>query len=309
MTAQITPSRKTGRPKGYIQNYQPQAKTKALLDAVQMVLDEYRAHWPLTIRQVFYRLVGAYGYPKDESFYSRLIDHVGNARRGRVIPFDAIRDDGVTTYRLDHFNDQDHFLRYVRELGENYQRNMLASQPRHIEVWCEAAGMLQQISKVTRDYSIRAYSSGGFDSVTAKKDLADRICDLGKPAVIIHLGDYDPSGKSMFDVIAEDVSAFVEADRPWNSITVDFLRVALTDVQVAMYRLPTVPPKKSDSRTAKWVGETCQLEALSPDMIATILRGAIVDLLNPDQLNHDRVMEEFERNQISYALPAPRGDA
>ncbi|WP_348625713.1 MULTISPECIES: hypothetical protein [unclassified Mesorhizobium] len=112
--SEITPSRKTGRPKGYIANYQPQTKTLALLDAVDMVLTEYREHWPLTIRHVFYRLVGAYGYPKDESFYSKLIDHIGNARRGRVIPFNAIRDDGVVTHRMDHFDDQNHFLRHVR---------------------------------------------------------------------------------------------------------------------------------------------------------------------------------------------------
>ncbi|MER8919499.1 hypothetical protein [Mesorhizobium sp. M0802] len=216
--SEITPSRKTGRPKGYIANYQPQTKTLALLDAVDMVLTEYREHWPLTIRHVFYRLVGAYGYPKDESFYSKLIDHIGNARRGRVIPFNAIRDDGVVTHRMDHFDDQNHFLRHVRVLGENYHRNMLANQNLHVEVWCEAAGMLSQLFKVSREFSVQAYSSGGFDSLTAKKDLADRICEIAKPTVILHLGDYDPSGKS---------------------VTVDLKRIPLTADQMFRYSLPT----------------------------------------------------------------------
>ncbi|MER8913410.1 hypothetical protein NKI32_06160 [Mesorhizobium sp. M0761] len=305
--SEITPSRKTGRPKGYIANYQPQTKT--LLDAVDMVLTEYREHWPLTIRHVFYRLVGAYGYPKDESFYSKLIDHIGNARRGRVIPFNAIRDDGVVTLRMDHFDDQNHFLRHVRVLGENYHRNMLANQNLHVEVWCDAAGMLSQLFKVSREFSVQAYSSGGFDSLTAKKDLADRICEIAKPTVILHLGDYDPSGKSMFDVIAEDVSAFVIADRPWSSVTVDFKRIALTADQVFRYSLPTVPPKKTDSRTARWEGETCQLEALSPDNIAHILRSHIIDLFDVHQFHEDRDIQARERQLITAALPAPRGDA
>jgi hypothetical protein len=72
------------------------------------------------------------------------------------------------------------------------------------------------------------YSSGGFDSLTAKKDLADRICHIGKPTVIQHLGDYDPSGASMFEVVAEDVAAFVESDKPWPDVWVDFYRVALS---------------------------------------------------------------------------------
>ena len=39
-----------------------------------------------------------------------------------------------------------------------------------------------------------------------------------------------------------------------------FRRVALTKEQVDGYELPTAPPKKSDSRSKKWKGETCQLQ-------------------------------------------------
>jgi hypothetical protein len=46
------------RPKGYAE-WQPQHKTLELLDAVGEVLEEYAAQLPLTVRQVFYRLVGA----------------------------------------------------------------------------------------------------------------------------------------------------------------------------------------------------------------------------------------------------------
>jgi len=49
--------------------WNPQRKTLALLDQVQAVLDEYQDHLPLTNRQVFYRLVGAFDYPKTESAY------------------------------------------------------------------------------------------------------------------------------------------------------------------------------------------------------------------------------------------------
>lgn len=94
-----TASRKTrgGRPRGYIAEYRPQAKTRRLLADAQAVLDEYQSYWPLTCRQIYYRLIGAHGYPKTEDFYARLCEHLANARRARVIPFDAIRDDGVTT--------------------------------------------------------------------------------------------------------------------------------------------------------------------------------------------------------------------
>jgi hypothetical protein len=59
------------RVRGYAP-WRPQAKTLALVDQVREVLDEYRDHLPLTVRQVFYRLVGRYGYDKTEAAYQRL---------------------------------------------------------------------------------------------------------------------------------------------------------------------------------------------------------------------------------------------
>ena len=303
---EVTAGRKTTRARGYIGNYAPQAKTRELLAQAQSVLEEYREFWPLTCRQIFYRMVGAHGYDKTEAAYGRLCHHLANARRGQLIPFDAIRDDGVTTYRLGHFDDKDAFLRHVRYLGRNYTRNKLADQEHHIEVWCEAAGMLPQLHDVAKPFSVPVYSSGGFDSLTAKKDLAERICLNEKPTVILHLGDLDPSGVSIFDSVAEDVAAFVEADRPWGTITVAFERVALTPEQVREYDLPTAPPKATDSRSKGWDGGTCQLEALPPNVIADILREAIERHINHEMLDHDQKLEELERQEIQrLLLPAP----
>lgn len=307
MTApKVTPSRKTGRNRGYIDSYRPQVKTRELLEQAQAVLDEYRDYWPLTIRQVFYRMVGAYGYDKSEAAYGRLCHHLANARRGRLIPFSAIRDDGVTTYHRNHFEDRDAFLGHIRRLGQNYTRDKLAGQDIHLEVWCEAAGMLPQLDDVAEPYSVRAYSSGGFDSLTSKKHLADRICRIGKPTVILHLGDFDPSGESIFDSVAEDVQAFVEADRPWATVSVQFERIALTREQVRHYDLPTAPAKITDSRSKAWEGGTCQLEALPPNVIADIVRAEIERHIDQDQFQQDSDMQAHERRLISGLLPAPQ---
>jgi len=292
---------KSGRARGYISDYRPYAKTRALLDQAQAVLDEYRQYWPLTCRQIFYRMVGAHGYDKSESAYGRLCNHLANARRGGLIPFRAIRDDGVATYHRDHFDDRDDFLRHVRSMGQRYTRNKLAGQDIHIEVWCEAAGMLPQIDDVSAPFSVRAYSSGGFDSLTSKKDLADRIVRIEKPAIILHLGDYDPSGVSIFDSVAQDVTAFVEADRPHGLVSVDFHRIALTREQVAEYDLPTAPAK-AGTHSKNWNGGTCQLEALPPNIIADILKDALWQHIDPEQYLEDCDVEKAEREQITTLL-------
>lgn len=301
--ADFTASReKRSRPRGYLASYRPQARTLSLLAEVKAVLVEYQDYLPLTARQIYYRLIGAHGHPKTEAFYGNLCEHLANARRGGIISFDAIRDDGVTTVNRRYFADEDDFRWHLRNLARGYRRDLMATQPYYVEVWCEAAGMLQQLEAVARRYSIRVFSSGGFDSLTAKKDIADRIIQAGKPAIILHLGDHDPSGESIFRSSAEDVSAFVMADRPNAMVTVEFRRVALTADQVGFHCLPTAPAKASDSRSKAWVGGTCQLEALSPRQIADMLDEAIRDCLDLGQLESDRENENDERERVTRLL-------
>src|SRR5215208_2515677 len=83
-----------GRVKGFAP-WNPQKRTEPLLTEIEAVLNEYRAYSPLTVRQVFYRLVGK-GYPKTENFYSSVGDACNCARRSGRIPFSAIRDDGIS---------------------------------------------------------------------------------------------------------------------------------------------------------------------------------------------------------------------
>jgi hypothetical protein len=49
----------------------PRGHTLRLLDQVRAVLGEYEDYLPLTIRQIFYRLVGAHNYEKEERAYER----------------------------------------------------------------------------------------------------------------------------------------------------------------------------------------------------------------------------------------------
>jgi hypothetical protein len=76
-------------------HWSPQQTTLALLTQVNDVLAEYAAYLPLTIRQIFYRLVGSRGYDKTERAYNRLCEMLNRARRDMRISFNAIRDDSA----------------------------------------------------------------------------------------------------------------------------------------------------------------------------------------------------------------------
>jgi hypothetical protein len=310
---EVTTDRNNGRkrPKGYA-SWRPREETRIVLAQVDEVLREYRQHLPLTVRQIFYRLVAAFGYPKTEQAYERLGNYLVRARRGRMIPFEVIRDDTVSVMDHLHFDGEVDFYTYVRDLGRNYVQDKLAAQKVAVRLHCEAEGMMPQLHTALEPYSVPVYSCSGFDSLTARRQLAGWFHDTyvyrGKVPVMLHLGDYDPDGESIFDSLVEDVAGFLADDAPHLLEKYPrpalFQRVALTERQVRLYDLPTAPPKKSSSRTKRWAGEaTCQLEALPPDRLRRMVVATVEGYLDEGLLESDREVEVTARRNIAFALP------
>ena len=128
--------------------------------------------------------------------------------------------------------------------------------------------MAPQLEAATEAYDVEVISGGGFDSTTAKHDLAEEFMGL-KRVTVLHIGDHDPSGTHMFSSLAEDIGAFMNGGRA----ELEFVRLAVTPEQVVEYGLPTVPPKATDNR--RFEGETTQAEALPPDVLAQIVLEAV----------------------------------
>jgi len=280
------------RPRGYIDDYNPRAKTRDLLDQVQHVFDTYRDELPLTGRQVFYRLVGTVDYPKDENAYGRLMEHLGNFRRAGIVSFEYIRDDGVTVLPPLEFASPEEILERAEQLAAEGQGVRLEGQPRWVELWCEAGGMAPQLARVVHPYGVTVYSCGGFDSLTAKYGAAQRIAGWGVPTVVLHVGDFDPSGLTMFQAALEDVAAFADAE----GAEVVFKRVAVTPDQVARHNLPGAPPKKSSHDSIWRSGEDAvQAEALPPDVLAAEVQQAVETELDMDALKAAKSSEVGNR--------------
>jgi hypothetical protein len=256
------------RPRGFAP-WSPQPETLALLAQVNAVLGEYEDHLPLTLRQIFYRLVGAHGYEKTERAYERLGEHLVRARRARLVPMEAIRDDGGTVITPGMWANSQEYLDAVRAQAEDLMLDRTAGQTTRLAVFCEAAGMAPQLARVAKPYGITVMSSGGFESLTEKHAFAAELARYDRPTEVLHIGDHDPSGVSMFTAYLEDVEAFTFE----LGGKATFTRLAVTPAQISVYSLPTAPPKPSDRRA--FAGETCQAEALAPDVLANILLDAI----------------------------------
>ena len=274
--------------------WQPHRRTLDLLGRVNAVLNEYAQYLPLTVRQIFYRLVGAHGYDKTELAYARLGEHLNRARRAGLIPFDAIRDDGITLAEPIAWKSPAELVRSFIALAEEFRLDRQEGQPTRLILAVEAAGMLPQVQRIADPFGIAVHSSGGFDSLTAKHDLAQ---SLGQwPDVeVLHIGDHDPSGVHLFSSMAGDVSE-IASDLGLDA-NIQFSRLAVVPAQITELRLPTAPPKPTDRRS--FSGETVQCEAIPPDVLAAIIRDAIEQRL--DQGAYEAVLEAEREIRESLA--------
>jgi hypothetical protein len=277
---------------------EPQGTTRQLLDQVRGVLGEYEDYLPLTIRQIFYRLVGAHDYEKTERAYARLCEHLNRARRARLIPMDAIRDDSGTISAPNDWDSTEQFLRVIRSMAADFKLDRSVGQKTRLVVTCEAAGMVPQLERVAHPFSVTVMSGGGFDSLTDKYNFAAKLADQDHPTEVLQIGDHDVSGAHLFLAAAEDIKAF--ADELGGEVT--FTRLAVTPEQIAGYDLPTAPPKSSDRRA--FHGQTCQAEALAPDVLAGILRDAIEQRIDRRVLNRVLAREAAERRKLVKTLRA-----
>jgi hypothetical protein len=297
--------------RGFI-TWNPRGEVRERLDMILRILHEYEHYLPLTMRQVFYRAVGQYGYDKTEQAYKRLLYTSARARRASMVNFDHVRDDGVTIETPHGYSGLDAFESVVKGAARNYTRDRQLGQDRRIIVLCEAAGMVPQIARVAGEFGVEVRSSGGYDSVTAKYELASHIVQLDMPVTVLHLGDLDPSGEDIFTNIREDVAAFVEhmtvvEETPYGrwregNAVMEAVRVAVTREQADAMELPTAPPKTTDSRTKNFVGETVQCEAIPPDALNGIVREAIRSRLDMAAFEENLARERQEREHVDAVM-------
>jgi hypothetical protein len=276
-------------------DWAPNPASLELINQVNGILREYQAQLPLTARQVFYRLVGKHGYSKTEQAYASLCEKLNRARRAGLINFSSIRDDGTASQSPGGMRDEASFYRSVRYWAEQFDLDVSIGQPRHVELWVEAGGMLPQAAAVANPLGVAAYSAGGFNSLTDKHATAQRVASARKPVTILHVGDYDPSGLAIIDSLASDINAFY-ANLSYDQDEIEWRRIAVTAEQIEEFSLPTAPQKHTDVR-GEHMDETVQAEALDPQTLADIIREAVEGELDLDliEARHEEELGIRER--------------
>ena len=193
------------RSRGYIE-WKPQKKAALVVEQIQDILIQNGDYLPLSLRQIFYLGGSAFVWPKTEKYYKSLGDVLTNARRARMIDFQDIRDDGVVRSRTKVWSSHGAILQSFDFHAETFRLDPMASQDRDVVVWTEGRGIVPMVRHFVDSFGLEVVTSGGFDGLTFKKQMADRFS--AKAGIVLHIGDFDPSGEVMHNALREDLEAF-----------------------------------------------------------------------------------------------------
>jgi hypothetical protein len=256
---------------------------------------------PASVRQVYYQAVTTGLVEKTEIEYRRVQQALVKMRRSGKLPWDALVDGTRWMRKPNTWASPGDALEDVARL---YRKSLWRDAGVIPEVWLEKEALAGVVVDVTAEWDVALFVARGFASLSYLYSAADQILDRsarGQRTIIYHLGDFDPSGRDAAAAIKNQLTAFCGQE------CFDFVELALTSKLIADHALPLRPTKKSDasSRTraarfhAKYgINGSVELDALHPDQLRALVRGAIEQHLPTYQLEQLRLVEAAERKSL-----------
>lgn len=270
--------------------------TRAIINRANYFIAEYQKKgYVLTIRQLYYRFIAKDAFPQqwvDRIYniehgldpntkntiknYKRLGDMVNHGREAGLISWTAFEDRNRTLYGTNPVED-------AMALTKNIEYRLILDcwrdQPVYLEVFVEKDALGPIVARPADKWRASHMACKGYLSASQAWRAGVRFGEAiqaGKRAVLIHVGDHDPSGQDMTRDNHKRLNMFAEAG-------VEINRVALNMDQILERNPPPNPAKVSDSRFKKYFkeygGDCWELDALEPqeldDIISTTIEGYV----------------------------------
>lgn len=234
------------------------------------IIDEYVAQgYRLTVRQLYYQLVARGIIENTMQSYKRTTGVVNDARMAGLLDWDAIEDRTREFIRRSRWGSGGEILGAV---ARQFHMDHWTGQDARVFIVVEKEALAGVLERVAHEYDAPLLAARGYPSGTVLREfaLSDVIAcnDDGQRAVILHLGDHDPSGIDMSRDLTERIQLFAGCD-------VSFHRIALNMDQIDDQKPPPNPAKTTDSRFESYMElygeESWELDALSPSYLTELV--------------------------------------
>lgn len=263
---------------------------------IQGIISELSEYLPLTLRQIYYQLVGGGIIENNKSEYTQLSRLLKYARLDGKIEWSVI-EDRVRAFRdLRGWADRGEFIESeTNNFLDGYRRDLLSNQKKYIEIWIEKDALSSLFVRTASPYCVPVMVCRGFTSISVLNDYRERIRevqDTGRSITMLYFGDFDPSGMEMLSAMKKNLNDEMGIEG------MEYKRIALSKGDITRYKLPHQPEaiKAKDTRTGKHLARygalAVELDALPPAVLVKKIKDSIeaeIDL----ELYH-REMEIYE---------------
>jgi hypothetical protein len=268
------------------------SKTLKMIAAAKNALKE---HKPMTLRQVYYQLVAKLLIENNLGRYKALSKALVTARRDGTIPWEWIEDRLRQPRSPLMFEDLSDFANSAKRW---YRRDVWATQQEYFEVWLEKDALSGFFEEALDEYGVTLNVGRGYDGWDSIHKAAIKRFKARGEVTILYFGDFDPSGKDMPRSLLKRITSF--------GVEARLVECALTKDDIVRYSLPPALPKKSDSRTKKFVAKngniSVELDALPTDVLIARLTEEVEMRMDLDALEETKAEEEADRKRLVEVL-------
>jgi hypothetical protein len=177
-TANRTRPTKTGR--------RSQTDIRRIKDAIYGLLEDDN---PMTVRQVYYRLVSEGEIDKTEGEYKQTVCRLlGVMRRAREIPFGWIADNTRWMRKPSTYSSLESMLDEQKSL---YRRSLWNDQEAYVEIWLEKDALSGVLYPVTAEWDVPLMVTRGYPSISYLHSAAEAIADQSVPTYLYYFGDHE----------------------------------------------------------------------------------------------------------------------
>lgn len=273
---------------------------------------ELKRERPMTLRQLFYRLVSAGELSNTQVEYKRLGKVMTRLREAGDVPFSWMVDHVRSTLKPSSWSGLADFGDTVRR---SYRKDLWASMPHHVEVFVEKDAIAGTIQPVTKEYDIALHVCRGYASLSFVGEIAELWKESPKPVFAYYVGDFDPSGFDIERDLREKLARYsgLTVHRRARVSAADLrlaertrcafmVRLAVLHSDFHTHNLISLPAKQSDNRMKGFVeehGDSCaEVDALPPTELRRRVRQAIERHIDQERWERLKQVEGLEQQTL-----------
>jgi len=280
-----------------------QPARRALIQKCNEIVKDYTGQGlRLTLRQLYYQLVSRNIIPNVERSYKNLSNTVTDARLAGLMDWSAIEDRGRVAQKPSEWDDLGDL---VQSAIHGYRLPRWKGQEYYVELWVEKQALAGVLEPLSDEFHATLMVNKGYSSASAMYESAQRFRrnlaqqEGCQTALLLYLGDHDPSGEDMVRDVRERLEMF-------GVHSLEVRKIALTMDQIREHDPPPNPAKVSDPRAEAYIAEhgesSWEVDALPPDVLQALIREAFEEVVDRELM--DAIIAEEDRDKVELTKAA-----